>query len=136
MSWTLTKPFDPDLVDRVIDDQKPKFGTFMGVYVPSILMLFGVIIFLRLGWIVGSAGLYPAMFIITLAALITIITTLSLSAAATNIQVGKGGAYYMISRALGIEIGSAIGIPLFLKQSISVAMTWCDAGCKIMAWKP
>jgi amino acid transporter len=126
MSWSLTKPFQPELVDRTIEDQKPKFGTFMGVYVPSILMLFGVIIFLRLGWIVGSAGIYPAMFIITLGALITLITTLSLSSAATNIQVGKGGAYYMISRALGIEIGSAIGIPLFLKQSISVS--FCIVG--------
>lgn len=126
MSVTLTKPFPSTLLDQAQVDQKPKFGTFIGVYVPSILMLFGVIIFLRLGWIVGSASLYPALFIITLAALITLITTLSMSAAATNIQVGKGGAYYMISRALGIEVGSAIGLPLFLKQSISIS--FCIVG--------
>lgn len=107
-------------------DQKPKFGTFMGVYIPGILMLFGVIIFLRLGWIVGTAGLYPSFAIITLATLIVLITTLSMSAAATNTQIGKGGAYYMISRALGIEIGSAIGLPLFLKQSITIS--FCIVG--------
>ncbi len=125
MSWTLTKPLQPDLIDQ-IQAEKPKFGTFMGAYVPSILMLFGVVIFLRLGWIVGSAGLYTTLFIITLAALIILITVFSLSAAATNIQVGKGGSYYMVSRALGIEIGSAIGISLFLKQSISTA--FCIVG--------
>jgi amino acid transporter len=125
MNWTLTKPWQSEL-DQVQVDQKPKFGTFMGAYVPSILMLFGVVIFLRLGWIVGSAGLYSTLFIITLASSIILITVLSLSAAATNIQVGKGGTYYMVSRALGIEMGSAIGLSLFLKQSISVA--FCVVG--------
>lgn len=126
MNLSLTKPLEsaPHVTEKI--GQKPKFGTFIGVYVPSILMLFGVIIFLRLGWIVGAAGLYPTLIIITLATLITLITTLSMSAAATNISVGKGGAYYMISRALGIEIGSAIGLPLFVKQSIAVS--FCIVG--------
>lgn len=98
-----------------------KFGTFIGVFVPCILMLFGVIIFLRLGWIVGQAGLLTALVIITFAALIALITTLSMAAISTNIEVGKGGVYYMLSRSLGIEAGSAVGIPLFLKQSLTIA---------------
>lgn len=126
MNISLTKPLESTPFSQAQTEHKPKFGTFVGVYVPSILMLFGVIIFLRLGWIVGAAGLYPAYFIITLASLITLITTLSISSASTNIQVGKGGAYYMISRALGIEVGSAIGLPLFLKQSISIS--FCIVG--------
>ncbi len=125
MNLTLTKPLESEVIETQVE-QKQKFGTFMGAYVPSILMLFGVIIFLRLGWIVGSAGLHTTLFIITLACLIILITVLSLSAAATNIQVGKGGSYYMVSRALGIEIGSAIGLSLFLKQSISTA--FCIVG--------
>lgn len=125
MSWTLTTPLQSDDVNNQIDAKK-KFGTFTGSYVPSILMLFGVVIFLRLGWIVGNAGLYPTLLVITLAALIIFITMLSLSAAATNIQVGKGGSYYMVSRAFGIEMGSAIGLSLFLKQSISTA--FCVVG--------
>lgn len=126
MNGTLTKPLQIGQIDQAQANPKPKFGTFMGAYVPSILMLFGVIIFLRMGWIVGSAGLYPTFSVITLVCLIIFITVLSLSAAATNIQVGKGGTYYMVSRALGIEIGSAIGLSLFLKQSISTA--FCIVG--------
>lgn len=107
-------------------EQKRKFGTFIGVYVPSILMLFGVIIFLRLGWILGVAGLYSTLLIITLGTLITLITTLSISAAATNIEIGKGGAYYIISRSLGLEVGSAVGLPLFIKQSVTIS--FCIVG--------
>ncbi len=98
-----------------------KFGTFLGVFVPSILMLFGVIIFLRLGWIVGQVGLSTAFVIITVAALIALITTISMASISTNIEVGKGGVYYLLSRSLGIEVGSAVGIPLFLRQSLTIA---------------
>lgn len=98
-----------------------KFGTFLGVFVPCILMLFGVIIFLRLGWIVGLVGTSEVLIIITLAALIALVTTLSMSSIATNIEVGKGGVYYMLSRSLGIEVGGAIGIPLFFRQSLTIA---------------
>ncbi len=98
-----------------------KFGTFLGVYVPCILMLFGVIIFLRLGWVVGLAGLSNALIIITLAASIALVTTLSMSSIATNTEVGKGGVYYMLSRSLGLEVGVSIGLPLFFRQSLTVA---------------
>lgn len=98
-----------------------KFGTFLGVYVPCILMLFGVIIFLRLGWIVGIVGLPSALAIITLAASIALITTLSMSSIATNTEVGRGGVYYMLSRSLGLDVGAAIGIPLFFRQSLTIA---------------
>jgi len=98
-----------------------KFGTFLGVYVPSILMLFGVIIFLRLGWIVGVSGLFVTLTIISIATVIALITVLSMSAIATNIEVKAGGIYYILSRSLGLKIGSAVGIPLFFKQSLSIA---------------
>ncbi len=104
-----------------IEDNPQKFGTFLGVYVPSMLMLFGVIIFLRLGWIVGVGGIYSTLIIITLSSLIALITVLSMSAIATNIEVKAGGIYYILSRSLGIEMGSAVGIPLFLKQSLTIA---------------
>ncbi|MBA3815174.1 MAG: amino acid permease [Parachlamydiaceae bacterium] len=101
--------------------ENQKFGTFLGVYVPCILMLFGVIIFLRLGWIVGLVGLSETLIIITLAASIALVTTLSMSSIATNTEIGKGGIYYMLSRSLGIEIGVGIGMPLFFRQSLSIA---------------
>ena len=54
--------------------------------------------------------------------MITTLTSLSLSAIATNTRVRGGGAYYLISRSLGVEFGGAIGIVFFLAQAISVAM--------------
>lgn len=106
--------------------QPAGFGTFIGVFVPCILMLFGVIIFLRMGWITGYAGLYQTWMIITLAALITLLTALSMAAIATNTELGKGGLYYILSRSLGLEAGAALGLPLFIKQSLSVA--FCTVG--------
>ena len=105
---------------KTVGDSK-KFGTFFGVFVPSILMLFGVIIFLRLGWIVGLGGLSSTLIIISLATCIALITILSMSAISTNIEVKAGGMYYILSRSLGIEVGSAVGLPLFLKQSLTIA---------------
>ncbi len=100
---------------------KRRFNTFNGVFVPTTLSILGVILFLRAGWTVGSAGLVGALIILFIAKTISFITDLSLSAVATNTTVGEGGIYYIISRSLGVEIGGAIGMPLYLSQAISVA---------------
>ncbi|SDL31525.1 Amino acid transporter [Geoalkalibacter ferrihydriticus] len=99
-----------------------KVGTFLGVFTPTILTILGVIMYLRFGWVVGNVGLAKTLLIVFLANGITLITTLSLSAVATNTRVGVGGAYYIISRSLGLEIGAAIGLPLFLCQVVSVTL--------------
>ena len=96
-------------------------GTFGGVFTPSILTILGIILFLRLGYVVGNAGLGRSLIIIGLANTISILTSISLSAIATNIKVKGGGDYYLISRTLGVEFGGAIGIVLFLAQSVSIA---------------
>jgi solute carrier family 12 (sodium/potassium/chloride transporter), member 2 len=98
------------------------FGTFGGVFTPSVLTILGVIMYLRLGWVVGNVGLAGTLAIVTLATSITFLTALSISAIATDRQVRAGGAYYMVSRSLGIETGGAIGIPLYFAQAISVAL--------------
>lgn len=98
-----------------------RFGTFAGVFTPNVLTILGIILFLRLGEVVGQGGLWQAMLVILLANSISLLTGLSLSAIATNMTVGAGGNYYIISRSLGLEVGGAIGIPLFLSQAISVA---------------
>ncbi len=98
-----------------------KFGTFGGVFVPNVLTILGVIMFLRTGWVVGNAGLVQALVLLCIAAGITLLTSLSLSAIATNTKVGGGGAYFLISRSLGLEIGGSIGVPLYLAQALSVA---------------
>lgn len=103
--------------------EKPahKFGTFGGVFVPNVLTILGVILFLRSGWVVGNAGLLGALAMLGLANLVTFISALSLSAIATNTKAQGGGAYFLISRSLGWEFGGAIGLPLYLAQAISVA---------------
>lgn len=98
-----------------------KLRTLEGVYVPTLLTVLGVIMYLRLGFIVGNTGIIGALGIILIAHIITISTTLSMSSMLTNIKVGPGGAYSIISQSLGFEMGGAIGIPLYLSQAISVA---------------
>ncbi len=78
--------------------------------------------YLRFGWVVGNVGLTGTLIIVTLSTSITFLTALSIAAIATNAPVKGGGAYFLISRSLGIEIGGAIGIPLFLAQAFSVAL--------------
>ena len=97
-------------------------GTFGGVYTPSILTILGVIMYLRFGWVVGNAGLFKTLLIVTIATSITLLTSLSVCAIATDRVVRVGGAYYMISRSLGIETGGAVGISLYFAQAISVAL--------------
>ncbi len=99
-----------------------KFGTLAGVFTPCTLTILGVIMFLRFGYVVGQAGLWYALAIVAGAKAITLLTTLSLSAIATNTEVKGGGAYFLISRSLGVEFGGAIGLVFFLAQAISVAM--------------
>ena len=97
-----------------------KFGTFLGVYTPSVLTILGLIMYLRFGWVVGNVGLPLTFLIVLLASSVTMITALSASAIATNMRVGVGGEYYMVAHSLGLEFGGAIGIPLYLCRTLSI----------------
>lgn len=103
-------------------DAAPGLSTFGGVFTPSILTILGVIMYLRFGWVLGHMGLVNTLLIVTISTSITFFTGLSISAIATDQVVRAGGAYYMISRSLGIETGGAVGIPLFFAQALSVAL--------------
>ncbi len=105
-----------------LKDPPSGLGTFGGVYTPSILTILGVIMYLRFGWVVGNAGLIGTALIVILANTITLLTALSVCAIATDRVVRTGGAYYMISRSLGVETGGAVGIPLYFAQALSVAL--------------
>jgi solute carrier family 12 sodium/potassium/chloride transporter 2 len=99
-----------------------KFGWIKGVLIRCILNIFGVMIFLRVSWLVGQAGLGLITLIILLATLVTLITALSTSAICTNGEVRGGGAYYLISRSLGPEFGGAIGIVFSFANAVAAAM--------------
>lgn len=99
-----------------------KFGTFPGVFTPTVLTILGAIMYLRLGQVVGNAGLLGTILIILLAHVITVSTGLAVSSVVTNTRVGAGGAFAIISQSLGLEVGGSVGIPLFIAQGISVAL--------------
>lgn len=98
-----------------------QFGTFRGVFLPSILTILGVVMYLRFGWVLGNVGLLKTILIVTLATSITSLTGLALSSLATNAKVGPGGAYFLISRSFGLEPGAAVGLPLFLAQALGIS---------------
>jgi amino acid transporter len=102
--------------------ERSKFGTFGGVFTPNVLTILGVIMFLRFGQVTGQAGVGHAILILLCAKLITSLTSFSLAAIATNTRVKGGGAYYLISRSLGVEFGGGIAFVFYLAQSVSVAM--------------
>ncbi|MEO9872087.1 hypothetical protein [Ekhidna sp.] len=99
-----------------------KFGTFGGVFVPSILTILGVIMYLRLPQIVGEAGLWYTLGIIVVAHIISVTTGLSISSMATDKKVEAGGPYYIISRSLGLPIGGTLGLALFVGLSFSISL--------------
>ena len=109
------------LFQKLSSSTDGKFGTIKGVFIPSILTIFGVIMYLRVGWVVGNVGLFGTIVIVLMSSSITLLTGLSISASATNMKVGAGGTYYMLSRSFGLETGAAIGVPLFFAQALGVS---------------
>uniref|UniRef100_A0A3B5LR44 Uncharacterized protein n=1 Tax=Xiphophorus couchianus TaxID=32473 RepID=A0A3B5LR44_9TELE len=92
----------------------PQMGTFIGVYLPCMQNILGVVLFLRLTWIVGTAGILESLAIVSMCCICTLLTAISMSAIATNGVVPAGGSYYMISRSLGPEFGGAVGLCFYL----------------------
>merc|ERR1711892_1143415 len=99
-----------------------KLGWMEGVFMPCLLNIWGVMLFLRLTWVIGQAGIVQGLLLMTIANVVTTITTLSMSAVCTNGQIKGGGVYYMISRSLGPEFGGAIGLMFTLANSIAISM--------------
>ncbi|XP_059930498.1 solute carrier family 12 member 9 [Gadus macrocephalus] len=102
--------------------QPKKLNTFFGVVVPTLLSMFSVVVFLRIGFMVGQCGLYQAIAMYVVAYFIISMTVLSVCAISTNGALDAGGAYYMISRALGPEFGGSIGIMFFLGNVCASAL--------------
>ncbi|XP_051945149.1 solute carrier family 12 member 6-like [Xyrauchen texanus] len=102
--------------------KSPQMGTFMGVYLPCLQNIFGVILFLRLTWVVGTAGVLQALCIVFICCCCTMLTAISMSAIATNGVVPAGGSYFMISRSLGPEFGGAVGSCFYLGTTFAGSM--------------
>ncbi|XP_074507401.1 solute carrier family 12 member 9-like isoform X2 [Sebastes fasciatus] len=109
---------------RTKDKEKTarKLGVVFGVVIPTLLSMFSVVVFLRIGFVVGQAGLYQAIAMFIVAYFIITVTVLSVCAISTNGALDAGGAYYMISRALGPEFGGSIGIMFFFANVCGSAL--------------
>ncbi|KAI6229424.1 Amino acid permease-associated region domain containing protein [Aphelenchoides besseyi] len=102
--------------------QPAKMGTLMGVYFPCMQNIFGVLFFIRLAWIVGAAGIVESLGVVFLCCSVTFLTSISVSAIATNGVISAGGPYFMISRNLGPELGGAIGVLFYIGNTVAAAM--------------
>ena len=100
---------------------KNKLGTLNGVFIPCCLNIMGIILFLRMGWGVGQAGVLGTIAIIAVAETMALLTVLSFSAIVTNGNMAGGGSYFMISRSLGPEFGGAIGILFYFAYAVGVS---------------
>jgi len=105
-----------------VDPDRKLFGTFGGVFTPTLLTILGVIMYLREGWVIGNAGILGGLLIILLAFTITICTGLSMSSITTNIRIGSGGAYAIVSQSLGLEVGGSLGIPRYVSQALAITL--------------
>ncbi|XP_058454555.1 bumetanide-sensitive sodium-(potassium)-chloride cotransporter isoform X2 [Malaya genurostris] len=99
-----------------------KFGWIKGVLMRCLLNIWGVMLFLRLSWVVGQAGIVQGVLLILITTVVTTITALSMSAISTNGVIKGGGTYYMISRSLGPEFGGSIGLIFSLANAVACAM--------------
>ncbi|EEB16309.1 sodium-potassium-chloride cotransporter, putative [Pediculus humanus corporis] len=99
-----------------------KLGWIQGVLIPCLLNIWGVMLFLRLSWVVAQSGISGSLIIIVLSAIVCVLTTTSMSAISTNGEVQGGGIYYIISRSLGPEFGASVGIVFAFANAVAASM--------------
>jgi len=104
-----------------VEEDKNALNIINGCYVPCLLNILGVILFLRLGWAVGQAGVCNVFIIFGMAESMTLLTVLSLSAMLTNGAMRGGGSYFMISRALGPEFGGSVGLLFWIAYAVGAS---------------
>lgn len=114
-----------------------KLGWIVGVMIPCLLNIWGVMLFLRLSWVVAESGILQSLAIIGISAVVCVVTTLSLSAISTNGEVRVGGVYFIISRSLGPEFGASVGVIFAFANAVAASMNtigFCESLNDLLSW--
>ena len=119
MGWT---PPSPGRLPLSNSRPAPSFGTFIGVFRPTVLTILGALLVLRTGWVVGNVGFGGFLLVLAAMYLVTVPTALSMASMTSNIRIGQGGVFSIISQSMGLEAGGAIGVPFYLAQSLGAAL--------------
>ncbi|XP_037671397.1 solute carrier family 12 member 8 [Choloepus didactylus] len=98
------------------------FGTWDGVFTSCMINIFGVVLFLRTGWLVGNTGVLVGMFLVSFVVLVALVTVLSGIGVGEHCSVGSGGVYSMISSVVGGQVGGTIGLLYVFGQCVAGAM--------------
>lgn len=98
------------------------FGTWDGVFTSCLINVFGVIVFLRSGWIVAQAGMVNAVLIIFATVSIALISVLSAVGICERCRVERGGVYFLIAHTLGSRFGGSLGIIYCFGQAVGCAL--------------
>ncbi|EDW00365.1 solute carrier family 12 member 8 [Drosophila grimshawi] len=98
------------------------FGTWDGVFTSCLINVFGVIVFLRSGWIVAQAGIINAVLIIFCTVVIALVSVLSAIGICERCRVESGGVYFLIAHTLGSRFGGALGLLYCFGQAVGCAL--------------
>ena len=97
-------------------------GTFLGVFLPSLFTMVGAFLYLPLPFVLGSFGLIKVLSVFLFSLILTLITAFSLSSTASNMHVGDGGSYFMISRSFGLKTGAVMGLSLYIAHTLMACL--------------
>uniref|UniRef100_A0A0R3S2F0 Solute carrier family 12 member 9 n=1 Tax=Elaeophora elaphi TaxID=1147741 RepID=A0A0R3S2F0_9BILA len=98
------------------------FGTWDGVFTTVLVNIFGVIVFLRMGWIVGVGGIVNAVILLIICTSLALISVFSAIGICERCQIQSGGIYFLVSHILGGQIGGAVGLMYAFGQSVATAL--------------
>ncbi|KAJ2684494.1 hypothetical protein GGH99_004033 [Coemansia sp. RSA 1285] len=99
-----------------------KLGTWDGVFMPVTLTIWGILVYVRMGFFISQVGVVGTIGSFVCGYTVTTLTTLSISAISTNGTVKGGGPYYMLSRSLGPEFGGSIGLMFYIGTLLAGAL--------------
>lgn len=98
------------------------FGTWDGVFTSCLINIFGVIVFLRSGWLVGQAGIINAVLMVVATVCVVLTSVMSAVGICERCRMESGGVYFLLAHVLGSRFGGAIGLLYAFGQAVGCAL--------------